>query len=186
MRNTLVKHIKKKATKDTYFLTADLGFGVLEPLQKKLQNRFINVGIAEQAMIGVASGLALSGKEVYTFTIAAFYLRCLEQIKLDLCYQNAPVTMIGTGHDEEYTELGTSHYSNEVPAILEQLSNIEVHQVYTKRGLDALLSIPADKPRYIQISRFGEVEGTNKHIVDTNEYLKFLPKDDDNGEHTAT
>ena len=95
MRKALVKKLIELDNKNTYFLTADVGFGVLESLQKKMGDRFINVGLAEQSMIGIAAGLALSNKRVYTYTMNSFYLRCVEQIRNDLCYQGLPVTMIG-------------------------------------------------------------------------------------------
>ena len=180
MRHTLVEYIKKNVTKDTYFLTADLGYGVLEPLQEKMKGKFINVGISEQAMIGMAAGLALSGKEVYTFTIAAFYLRCLEQIKLDLCYQDVPATMIGTGNDMEYEELGTTHYSDDVIPVFSQLKNIEICRPKTKVDLLKILETKATRPRYIQISRFGDIEDSFDSVINTDKYLKFLPEANEN------
>jgi len=140
-----------------YFLTADVGYGVLEPLQKKMGDRFINVGIAEQSMISIASGLALAGKEVYTFTMCAFYLKCIEAIKLDLCYQDVPVTMIGVGVGVEYEYLGTTHFALADDKIMEQLLNIDVMTAYDKDQLKEILKHKAKRPRYIRISRFDEV-----------------------------
>lgn len=154
MRRELIKQIIKQADKNTYFITADLGYGVLEPLQKKLGDRFINVGIAEQTMIGMASGLALSGKRVFTFTITPFYLRALEQIKLDICYQDVPVTMIGVGVGYDYGELGTTHFADDTPKILSQLKNIEVI-IPKKNQLSDVVKKHAH-PRFIGVSRFGD------------------------------
>ena len=72
MRTKIVDTLLQIVDNDTYFLTADVGFGVLEPLREKMGDRFINVGLAEQSMIGVAAGLALSGKKVFTYTMCAF------------------------------------------------------------------------------------------------------------------
>lgn len=154
MRRTLVEQLGKIVTKDSYFLTADVGFGVLEPLQKKMKKRFINVGIAEQSMIGIAAGLALSGKTVYTYTMCCFYLRALEQIKLDLCYQDVPVTMIGVGVGFDYEYLGTTHFAIDDARIVGALRNIEVLTPKTKDELIEILKKPTIIPRYIRISRF--------------------------------
>jgi transketolase len=164
MRQELIRQLIKKDDKNTYFITADLGFGVLEPLQKKMGDRFINVGIAEQSMIGIAAGLALAGKKVYTFTITPFYLRALEQIKLDLCYQGANVIMIGVGVDYDYGELGTTHFADDTPKILSQLKNIEVI-LPSKKNLGKVLKHGAS-PRFIGISRFGDNENFYGYIND--------------------
>ena len=126
MRKTLIKQLIRQDDKDTYFLTADVGYNALEPLQKKMGKRFINVGIAEQSMISIASGLALAGKKVYTYTMCAFYLRAVEQIRNDVCYQDVPVTMIGVGTGYDYGFLGTTHFAHEDGDILGSLSNILV------------------------------------------------------------
>lgn len=172
MRNTLIKYLLKHDDKDTYFLTADVGYGVLEPLQKKMKERFINVGIAEQSMISIASGLALAGKKVYTYTMCAFYLRCLEQIKLDLCYQGANVTMIGVGIDYDYEHLGTTHFATEDFQIISHLRNIETYTIFQKEDLTELLASKQERPRYIRLSRFGEVKREMDKQANTNKYHK--------------
>jgi transketolase len=87
IKKVFFRKLENYIDKDTYFLTADLGFGILDDLRKKMGDRFIKVGVAEQVMMGVASGLALSGKKVFTYTITTFYLRAIEQIKLDIVKQ---------------------------------------------------------------------------------------------------
>lgn len=121
MRKTLVKQLIKQDTEDTYFLTAGVGYGVLEPLREKMGDRFIDVGIAEQSMISIASGLALSGKRVYTYTMCAFYLRAIEQIRNDIVYQEAPVIMIGVGTGFDYGYLGYTHFACEDEEIMSKL-----------------------------------------------------------------
>lgn len=172
MRRTLVEQLIKLDDDDTYFLTADVGYGVLEPLKEKMGHRFINVGIAEQSMIGIASGLALSGKKVYTYTMCAFYLRALEQIKLDLCYQGANVTMIGVGTGYDYGHLGTTHFALEDAEIIGLLRNIAVATPKDKEQLIEILQ--ANKfvrPTYIRISRFAE-NGESGGMVNTEYYPK--------------
>lgn len=172
MRRTLIKNIIEQDTKDTYFLTADVGFGVLESLQKKMGDRLINVGIAETSMISIAAGLALSGKKVYTYTMCSFYLKVLEQVKLDLCAMNLPVTMIGFGKGYEYEQHGISHFALEEVNILKELYNIEVCEVFNKKDLKWILKKETNKPRYIRISRFGEEAKKSRSWVNQNKYPK--------------
>ena len=173
MRRTVTKTLLEILDKDTYFLTADVGFGVLEPLQKKMKDNFINVGVAEQSMIGIASGLALSGKKVFTYTMCSFYLRALEQIKLDLCYQDVPVTMIGCGTQFDYEELGTTHFALEDEVIMNALYNIDVYTPKTKKELVELLKQEPKRPRYIRIGRFDK---NNDFEIDKKK-LKKYPKE---------
>jgi transketolase len=112
IRKVFFNNLIDKLDDTTYFLTADLGFGVLDDIREKLGHRFINVGVAEQCMISVAAGLALSGKKVFTYTITTFYLRAIEQIKLDLVKQNLldRVKLIGSGsYQSPYKNFGPSH-----------------------------------------------------------------------------
>lgn len=154
MRRTLVNYIIKNDDRNTYFLTAGVGYGLLEPLREKMGDRFIDVGIAEQSMISIAAGLALSGKRVFTYTMCCFYLRAVEQIKLDLCYQNAKVTMIGVGTGFDYEYHGTSHFALEDKDIMNCLENIEVFTALSKKNLIDILQSRFDCPRYIRVGRF--------------------------------
>lgn len=113
-----------------YFLVADVGYNLLEPIREKLGDRFINVGIREQAMISMASGLALSGKRVFTYTISSFYMRALEQIKLDIYGQKLDgVIMIGGGSPlSGYDNYGPSHklLKEEIKLLKKYIPVIEV------------------------------------------------------------
>jgi len=110
-----------------YFLTGDLGFHVLEKIEKDFSKRFINVGIAEQNMIGIAAGLALSGKKVYVYSIIPFVtMRCFEQIRDDLCYHDLDVTIIGVGSGLSYGILSGTHFALEDIAILRSLPNMTI------------------------------------------------------------
>ncbi len=112
IKKTFFRKLENYIDEDTYFLTADLGFGILDDLRKKMGNRFINVGVAEQVMMGVASGLALSGKKVFTYTITTFYLRAIEQIKLDIVKQGLldNIKLVGGGsYRSPYKNFGPSH-----------------------------------------------------------------------------
>src|ERR1700689_621579 len=110
-----------------YLLVGDLGFGVVEPFMQKFPKRFLNVGVAEQNMTGVAAGLALTGKIVFTYSIANFpILRCLEQIRNDVCYHRANVKIVSVGSGMSYGPLGISHHATEDISIIRALPNITV------------------------------------------------------------
>jgi transketolase len=99
---------------DMVFLTGDLGFMALEPLRDRLGSRFINCGVAEQNMIGVASGLAREGLEPWVYTIAPFgYARAFEQIRNDVCLHGLSVRLLGNGGGYGYGVMGPTHHALE-------------------------------------------------------------------------
>ena len=113
--------------KSIYLLTGDLGFGLLEPFAEKHPGRYINMGVAEQNMTGVATGLALSGKVVFIYSIANFpTFRCLEQIRNDICYHNVNVNIVSGGGGLTYGALGTTHHATEDMAIMRALPGMTV------------------------------------------------------------
>lgn len=170
MRQQVTKTLLEIDNDNMYFLTGDVGYGILEPLKQKMGDRFINVGLAEQSMIGIASGLALSGKQVFTYTITPFYLRALEQIKLDLCYQEANVTMIGVGTQFDYQYLGNTHFAFDDDKIIKQLLNIEVLTPKTVKQLNKILRSKLTKPRYLRVG--GMYENLDVKI-DWNKLTKY-------------
>ncbi|HZR26255.1 MAG TPA: transketolase C-terminal domain-containing protein [Vicinamibacterales bacterium] len=110
-----------------FLLTGDLGFGSIESFARRCPTRFINVGVAEQNMIGVATGLALSGKIVFAYSIANFAtLRGLEQIRSGPCYHNASVKVVSSGTGISYGPLGASHHATEDIAVMRSLPNMTV------------------------------------------------------------
>lgn len=127
MRNAAIQAITELAEKDksVFLLTADLGFSVLEDFQKKFPKRFFNVGVAEQNMMGIAAGLALSGKTVFVYSIIPFVtIRCLEQVRNDICYHNLKVRIIGIGSGLSYAHDGYTHYATEDVAVMRALPNM--------------------------------------------------------------
>ena len=113
--------------KDIELVTGDLGFGVLKPFWETLPDQFINAGIAEQNMTGIAAGMALEGKKVFTYSIGNFpTLRCLEQIRNDCAYHNANVNVICVGGGYAYGSLGMSHHATEDIAVLRALPDVTV------------------------------------------------------------
>jgi transketolase len=129
MRDSFISGLLEIARQDSnvILLTADLGFGVLDEYRNELPKQFINVGIAEQNMIGLATGLALEGNIVYCYSIANFpTLRCLEQIRNDAAYHDANVKIVSVGGGLSYGPLGMSHHATEDLAILRVIPGIEV------------------------------------------------------------
>jgi len=110
------------------FITGDLGYGALENVKSKLGNRFINAGVAEQNMIGMAAGMAYKGFQVICYSIAPFVVyRCLEQIRNDVCFHNLPVCVVGNGGGYGYGIMGSSHHAIEDLAALSGLPNMSCY-----------------------------------------------------------
>jgi len=109
-------------------LVADISpAGSMMEFRKKFPNRFINCGVAEQAMIGIAAGLALKGMRPFCYTIATFSLfRPFEMVRVDLCYQNLPVTVIGMGAGVIYSTLGSTHHTMEDISVASSIPNMTV------------------------------------------------------------
>lgn len=129
MRNAFVQTLTELAQQDKSIelITGDLGFGVLKPFWEQCPNQFTNAGIAEQNMTTVAAGMALEGKNVFTYSIGNFpTLRCLEQIRNDCAYHDANVTVVCVGGGFVYGALGMSHQATEDLAILRALPNVVV------------------------------------------------------------
>lgn len=161
MRTTLIDALCEIAAKDEriWLLCADLGFSVLENFADRFPERFINVGVAEQNMAGIAAGLAMSNKIVFTYSIANFSaLRCLEQIRNDICYHNLPVKIIAVGGGFWYGAQGYTHHGIEDLAIVSSLPNMVVvapaDSVETRLAIHSIISDP--RPCYIRLERCNE------------------------------
>lgn len=129
MRSSFLRTLMDCAEADerVWLLVGDLGYSVVEPFKQQFPDRFVNVGVAEQNMTGIASGLALSGKIVFTYSIANFpTLRCLEQIRNDVCYHNANVKIVAVGGGFAYGAQGMTHHAIEDIAIMRALPNMTV------------------------------------------------------------
>lgn len=129
MRDTFVKTLVQcaKENKNIELITGDLGFGVLKPFWEQCPDQFTNAGIAEQMMTGVAAGMALIGKNVFTYSIGNFpTLRCIEQIRNDCAYHNANVKIVCIGGGFVYGSLGMSHQATEDLAVLRAMPNVIV------------------------------------------------------------
>ncbi|MET4801300.1 transketolase C-terminal domain-containing protein [Bradyrhizobium sp. LB11.1] len=163
MRNTFSETLYAEATAnpDVYIVVADISpAGSMAKFSSEYPERFINVGVAEQSMIGIAAGLALKGCQPFAYTIATFSLyRPFEMIRDDLCYQNLPVTVVGMGAGVIYSTLGGTHHTQEDIAIASALPNMQV-----LAPCDPLECIEATRwcarqktgPVYLRIGKAGE------------------------------
>jgi transketolase len=112
---------------DLMLVTADLGFGVLDDWISRFPRQFLNAGVAEQNMTGVAAGMALEGRNVFTYSLGSFpTVRCLEQVRNDVCYHNANVKIVSVGGGMSYGPVGASHHATEDLAIMRSLPNMVV------------------------------------------------------------
>ena len=126
MRNTFIKKLTElaKNNQNIFLLVADIGFGVVEEFESKFPNRFLNVGVAEQNMTGIAAGLAAEGYHVFTYSIANFpTFRCAEQIRNDIDYHNLPVTVVSVGGGVAYGNLGYSHHAVQDYGLMRMMPN---------------------------------------------------------------
>lgn len=137
-------------------LTGDHGYALFDAFRKACPNQYMNCGIAEQNMVGVAAGLAKAGFKPVVYGLAAFVpIRVLEQIKIDVCYENLPVTFIGDGAGVVYAQLGTSHQSTEDVAALRAVPQIAIHSPGDRFELTAcaehIVSHPG--PAYLRMGK---------------------------------
>jgi len=161
MRNAFIETLFDLAERDerVWLLCGDLGYSVLERFAQHYPGRFVNVGVAEQNMIGVAAGLALCGKIVFVYSIANFpVMRPLEQIRLDVCYHNLPVKIVSVGGGLAYGPAGYSHHAIEDLAVMRSMPNMTVlapgDPVETRLATQAIVSQPG--PCYLRLGKAGE------------------------------
>lgn len=171
MRTTFINCLIEQAAHDEriYVLTPDMGFSVFEKFREKYPDRFLNVGIAEQNAIGVAAGLALSGKLVYVYSIIPFVtMRCFEQVRVDLAYMNTNVRIVGVGAGLSYGPAGATHHAIEDIAIMRALPNMTVCCPGDPVEVKGLVqeSFKHDGPMYIRLGKSGEpiIHSTNTSV----------------------
>ena len=161
MRTAFIDQLMKEARKNDkiFLLVGDLGYNVVEPFAREFPNRFKNVGIAEQNMAGVAAGLAMSGFNVYFYSIGNFpTLRCIEQIRNDVAYHHANVKVVAVGGGYSYGDLGATHHATEALGMMRTIPNMVVCSPSDPIEARALttLSSTYDGPMYIQLGKAGE------------------------------
>lgn len=147
-----------KKNRNVILITADTGAICHDKFKKELSEQYINVGIAEQDMIGVAAGLTMSGKIVYVYAITPFAtMRCYEQIRVDLCCMELPVSIVGIGAGLDYSTLGATHHGTEDIALMRLLPAMEIYSPSDNltAGVLAKVDPQRNKPRYIRLDRTG-------------------------------
>jgi transketolase len=129
MRDLFIKILEEKVKENdnTVLITADLGFGVLNNFKKNFPKKFINVGVCEQNMIGLATGLSKKGFNVFCYSLGNFpTLRCLEQIRNDAAYHNANIKIVNVGGGYSYGPLGFSHHATEDLSVMRCIPNVKI------------------------------------------------------------
>lgn len=169
MRKVFFEILQKifQEDKNVFLLTADLGVKFFEDFKKLDPSRMIDVGVAEPNMIGIASGLALSGKNVYCYSIVPFLtMRTLEQIRVDLCYPNLNVKLLGAGGGLVYGVEGMTHHAIEDIAIMRSLPNMTVVCPGDSREAEALARDSAyyQGPLYIRFGRDSDPQVNEEKI----------------------
>ncbi|MEM1097357.1 MAG: transketolase C-terminal domain-containing protein [Planctomycetota bacterium] len=162
MRNAFRDAVYEWAKRDerVVLLSADIGNRMFDAYKADFPDRFYNVGVAEQNMIGLASGLAMSGLRPVCYTIANFTTyRVIEQIRVDLCYHHQPVIVAGVGGGLSYATLGSTHHSCEDLGMLRSLPGMDVLTPGDPTEVTACVELAkrkADGPTYIRLGKKGE------------------------------
>ena len=139
-----------------YFLTADMGINLVEKFENSFPDRFLNVGIAEQNLIGVAAGLAESGRRPFVYTISNFLVhRCLEQVRNDVVLHKLPITLVGTSTGFDNAPLGPTHHMLEDWGIIAAFPVIRVFSPYDIKSTDETWNevYRENHPAYVRLSK---------------------------------
>ena len=161
MRTAFIKELCELAEADEriWLVCGDLGYSVLEAFSDRFPNRYLNAGVAEQNMTGIAAGLALTGKIVFNYSIANFpVMRCLEQVRNDVCYHNLNVKIVSIGGGLAYGSHGYTHHGVEDLAIMSVLPNMTViapgDPIEARAATRAVVA--HEGPAYLRLGKAGE------------------------------
>ena len=161
MRNAFADELTKLGTEDArvVMLSGDIGNRLFDKFKDKHPSRFFNCGVAEANMMGVAAGMAMNGLRPVAYTITPFVTtRCLEQIRTDVCYHEAPVTIVAVGAGLAYSGLGPTHHACEDISFLRSIPNMVVicpGDAFEVRGA-LRAALQQDRPVYIRMGKKGE------------------------------
>jgi transketolase len=174
----LDKLFQKMETDETiFFLTADMGINLVERFEEKFPDRFLNVGIAEQNLIGIAAGLAESGMRPYVYTISNFLVhRCFEQIRNDIVIHNLPIVLIGTSTGYDNGPLGPTHHMLEDWGAMSNFPGLKIYAPYNKNSAEKIFDKTYDQlaPAYIRIAKGNGTEEINLNNVEKNSKVAIL------------
>ena len=171
MRNAFIEELTLLAEENDkiFLIIGDLGFGVIENFEKRFPNQFLNAGVAEQNMMGMAAGLASAGYKVYVYSIGNFpVFRCLEQIRNDICYEELDVSIVSIGAGLSYGTLGYSHHAIDDIGVMSALPGMTIYSpadpIETRRALRESVSI--ETPKYFRLGKSGEPEIFNQTLTE--------------------
>jgi transketolase len=186
MRDTFARTVYEVARTrpNVFVVVADISpAGSMGPFRKDYPEQFVNVGVAEQSMIGLCAGLAMRGATPFAYTIATFAVyRTFEIVRDDLCYQNLPVTVVGIGAGVVYSTLGGTHHAQEDIAVMSALPNMSILAPCDPLETVAATwaSARASGPVYLRLGKAGEPNLTDQ-AVDPFEFgkIRYLRKGGD-------
>jgi transketolase len=161
MRNAFIDELVTLAEQHPHIalVVGDLGFSVIEPFADRFPDRFINAGVAEQNMTGLAAGMASEGYHVFTYSIANFpTFRCAEQIRNDVDYQKLPVTAVAVGGGLAYGALGYSHHAVQDYALMRSMPNLLIAAPGDPSEVRGCLRylVANPQPSYLRLGKAGE------------------------------
>ena len=181
MRDAFINELTIQAREDDsiYLVTGDLGYSVLDKFQAEFPKRFINSGIAEQSMMGLAAGLASTGKKVFVYSIGNFStLRCLEQIRNDVCSMNQNVTVVSVGAGYAYGSQGYTHHAIEDISVMRAMHGMNVYSPCDPQETKKLTQLICKKtgPAYLRLGKSNEPQIHSGEIhLDTNKFIEIVP-----------
>ena len=184
MRLTIFSALHKIMQQDrnVVLLTGDVGAIAMDDIRADFPDRCINVGIAEGNMMGVAAGMAMSGKIVFTFTMIPFAtMRCYEQLRVDVCLHNLPVKVIGVGAGLDYSTLGPTHHGLEDIALMRSLPGMQIFSPCddTQAMAFCRMAYSSTGPFYIRLDRDGQPLVYSDSQKDFSQGLNILKKGKD-------
>lgn len=166
-----------KADPNVLLLTGDHGYALFDDFRRECPAQYINAGIAEQNMVGMAAGLARTGFRPFVYGLSAFIpVRVLEQIKLDIAHDHLPVILIGDGAGFVYSHLGTSHQSTEDMACTRAIPDLSVYSPADRFEVSACMALAyqANAPVYLRMGKSdrGDVHANDLHQVKAGQLLQ--------------
>lgn len=183
MRQALSRSLVKAAQNNpkVILLTGDHGYALFDEFRKRFPDQYLNAGIAEQNMVGMAAGLARAGYFPIVYGLSAFIpIRVLEQIKLDVCHDKLPVIFLGDGAGFVYSSLGTSHQSTEDIAVTRVLPNLAIYSPADRFEMSAVMNLALDSkfPTYIRIGKGDVGDIHSQALVLSNDTIAVLQKNE--------
>ena len=181
MRDAFIKELTVQAQDDDsiYLVTGDLGYSVLDEFQDRFPRRFVNSGIAEQSMMGIAAGLASTSKKVFVYSIGNFStLRCLEQIRNDVCLMNQSVTVVSVGAGYSYGAQGYTHHAIEDISVMRAMHGLSVYSPCDPQETKLITEFICKKggPGYLRLGKSQEPPlHTGSIQLEEDKFVELVP-----------